>query len=539
MRGTDRRRTTPATRPDLTAPEEGPHRTDAPGDADAHRLDLGGLHAEEGFFLLRGAEQRPLPAVKGERTWRFCGTFRGSPRTLREAVLELIRSARRKVFVTSFLLGDDEVVDALAATADRLPGGVYVISELDGAGLARGLARLAAGDETSEEVREQAAAHRRRVGFLAGSGVRVRGHPNCPAAFVVVDDETAWLGTANLDTAAFTRLGEVGVVIGDTTEVDRLARLFARMWLSGCTLRMPDAGEDAEPVRHEGVPADFDVPVATVDTRPGVLWTGPDRRGVLDGVHDVIGRAERDLLLAGFTLNGMLGRPDLLVNPVAGAIGRGVRVRMLVRARNECDPHRRDAGLLHELGVEIVADDVNHANAVVADGRHGMLFTATFDAEHGMDAGPGAELGARLDGTGALDGLAGYLRHAIDTATRDYVYRPIARRLAEDLGASWQHRWPLPGEVAVRADPPVWQRLVDAARQDRQEPVLWRRNGGPVELLLGRTRLALRPHRDGEYRLDELGRADRTARDELARWWRAPGDGEQRGYCPAVLHRIS
>jgi hypothetical protein len=503
-------------------------------EVDRDRLDLGAVRTDEGFFLLRPAQQRPFTAApaNGERTWRFCGTFRGSPRSLREAVLELIRSARRKVFVTSFVLGDDEIVDALVATADRLPGGVYVISELTDPALGRGLAGLAAdGDATG--TGQRVAEQRRRLSFLTGHGVLVRGHEHCHASFVVVDDETAWLGTAYLDTDAFTRLGEVGVVTADAAEAGRLARFFARMWRSGCHLRLPEE-PGAAAVPREGGPVDFSVPVATVDTRPAVLWTDAGHRGVLDAAHDVVRRAERSLLLASFSLNGMLGRPDLLVNPLAEAIARGVRVEMLVRARNDCERHRRDAGLLRELGVRIVADDLNHANATVADDRHGMLFTAPFDTDRGLDAGGGVEVGARLDGTGALAGLAGYLRHAIDTATRDYAHRPTARRLDSDLAASWQHRWPLPTEITVHAEPRLWFRLADSAR----EPALWTRPpGGPLELRLGHARLALRERGESGYDLVELEPAARTAREELAHWWQGlTADGE-RGYCPAVLRR--
>jgi phosphatidylserine/phosphatidylglycerophosphate/cardiolipin synthase-like enzyme len=504
-------------------------------ETDPDRLDLGAIHASEGFFLLRSVEQRPFDgaAANGARTWRFCSTFRASPRSLREAVLELIRSARRKVFVTSFVLGDDEVADALVATANRLPGGVYVISELAEHRLRDGLARLPVGG--SADLSQRVAEQRRRLAFLVGRGVPVRGHEHCHAGFVVVDDDTALLGTANLDTDAFTRLGEVGVVTSDAAEVGRLARLFARMWLSGCTQRLPEAADTAVP--HDGVPVDFPVPVATVDTRPAVLWTDAEQRGVLDSVHDVVRRAERHLLLASARLGGMLGRPDLLVNPLAEAIARGVRVEMLVRAGNDGERHRRDAGLLRELGVHLVADDLNHANAAIADDRHGVLFSAPFDADRGLDAGGGIEVAARLDGTDALPGLAGYLRHALDTATREYVHRPTARRLNEELGASWQHRWPLPGEITVRADPRVWHRLVD---ESRPEPVLWTRPPGrPVELCLGRTRIALRQQRNTEYHVVELDRAGGTPGEELDRWWRTPDADGERGYCPAVLRRAS
>jgi PLD-like domain len=450
-------------------------------------------------------------------------------------VLELVRSARSKVFVTSRVLGDDELAEALAATAGRLTGGVYVITELDRHGPVTGMARPANGADSANssdgEVEPRVEVAGRRLVALAGRGVRVRGHRDCHARFVVVDDAVAWVGTANLASEAFDHVGEVGVVTTDDTEVGRLARLFARMWLAGCDRELPGArgGGFAEP--REPAPVSFRVPVAAEAQAPAVVWSDGETGGVLGSIHDVIGRAERRLLLASFSLNGMLGRPDLLINPLLDAIGRGVEVEMLVRAMNERDRHRRDAGLLTDLGVRIVADEANHAKAAVADDRHGVLFTPDFDAEGGLDAGNGLELAARLDGTPALPALARYLRHALDNATRHYLPKPTSRQLHDDLGTRWQHRWPLSFEIAVAAEARVWRQL----RAEAREPVLWTRQPGQhVELLAGDSRLRLRPSGGAVYHLEELPAPETPARERLARWWRTPPDGEC-GYCPAVL----
>jgi hypothetical protein len=72
----------------------------------------------------------------------------------------------------------------------------------------------------------------------------------------------------------------------------------------------------------------------------------------------------------------MADRPDLLLGPVAKAIARSVQVDLLLRGMNHRDRHRADAGLLHAMGVRVLADDLNHVKAVVADGHAGMLFSA-------------------------------------------------------------------------------------------------------------------------------------------------------------------
>src|SRR5205085_2884656 len=74
-------------------------------------------------------------------------TYWKSERTIRTELEAMIVEARRKVFIASFLLGDAALLDALAATASRLLGGVYVITQLDEQRLAKGLQELADGGD--------------------------------------------------------------------------------------------------------------------------------------------------------------------------------------------------------------------------------------------------------------------------------------------------------------------------------------------------------------------------------------------------------
>jgi cardiolipin synthase A/B len=505
---------------------------------DALRLDLGAIHASEGFFLSRTSAQEPFPASPDTdaATWRFCSTFRNSSaQTLRNAILDLIASARQKIFVTSFILGDDELIEALCDAANRLTGGVYVIVELSEQSLRKGLAVLADKEEKGQ-VNRKVEAEKKRFVSLTSRGVAVRGHENCHAKFVV-DDKVGWLGSANLETRAFTKVGEVGVVTDDPAEVNRLARLFARMWLQGSRYELPSTarGYNVED-RRDPVPARFAVPHPPLTLRPSVLWTSNTGQGLLESIHDIIGQAQRRLVLASWSLNGMADRPDLLINPLAKAISRGVQVEMFVRAMNERERHRRDAGLLHQVGVRIVADDLNHAKAVIADDQQGALFSANFDAEHGLDAGSGIEVGARLDGTPALDELARYLRHAMDNATRLYVHAPTSRELHDTLAEDWQQPWPLPAELTVHANPGTWKQL--ATQKD--EPVLWsQQRSDAIELLTSHGRLLLQVRAHGECQLAQLPSAEKQACEKLALWWRQRSAEAAHGYCPAVLELAS
>jgi len=183
--------------------------------------------------------------------------------------------------------------------------------------------------------------------------------------------------------------------------------------------------------------------------------------------------------------------------PVAKAIEKGVQVELLLRAQNRRDRHRRDAGLLHRLGVRVVADDLNHAKAVIADDRAAVLFSANFDADHGLDTG-GIEVGARLDSTSALPQMRHYFDHAIATATatREYIDHPTSQQLHERLAEKWQRPWPLANRINVQPQQDAWERLTDGTQNG---PVLWRREPGQaVELLAGVERFQLAPAKNSK-----------------------------------------
>jgi phosphatidylserine/phosphatidylglycerophosphate/cardiolipin synthase-like enzyme len=519
--------------------------------SDPECIDLGAIRSTEGFFLLRDHVEEPFPAAPpAEAGWRFCSTYRGSTPSLRDAVLDLIARAERKIFITSFILGDEALIEALAAAARRLTGGIYVISGLNEQSLRRGLAELADRGDRGRTITDKIEAEKKRFMSLTNEGIAVRGHENCHAKFVVVDDAIAWVGSANLETRAFTHVGEVGVVLDDPQAVSTLARLFARMWLADCRYELPafaDAYRVAERGDRPRVP--FAVPRPIVGEHASVVWTDdidesdcpadvPARRASLrTSIHEVIGSARHHLLLASFNLNKMGERPDLLLEPVSDAIRRGVRVELFVRALNTRDRHRRQAGLFHDLGVHVLADDTNHAKAAVADDARGLLFSANFDADFGLDPGSGMEVGARLDNTLALTELIRYLRHAMNCATRVYVPGPTARQLHDGLDASLSP-WLMPDELTVECDRETWREFAAATERG---PVIWqRKQGKPVALVAETRRLHLQPL-ERSFRLELGERTSRSVAEELALMTRgAPADERRKyeaGICTAVIRR--
>ncbi|GIJ27012.1 hypothetical protein Vqi01_21740 [Micromonospora qiuiae] len=511
------------------------------GAATPESLDLGAIAAPEGYFLLRDAPGQPfLGAPDTDPEYRHRFTYRGSVTSIRRTAIELIQAARHKIFLASFRIGDQELLDALFAAVDRLHGGVYVVTSWTEQSLRRDLSSVE--DVDGIDVQAQ----KKRFDELTRRGIALRGHEGCHAKFLIVDDSVALVSSANLETSALVdtdrpATGENGVLVGNPAEVDRLARFFTRLWFAGCTWAALPGGEYA---LHRRAPAASPVVAPPLAAGPGVIWTydgddadGPHReRGILAALHDVIGRARQELLLATFSLVGIRERPELLLDPLRRAMtAYDLDVRLLVRGRNNVPEHRADTAALAELGVTIHGDSATHAKGVIADGRYGALFSANFDAVHGMFSG--VEVGTRLDGRPVLAEARRYFRHAMEHANLSFASAPTQRELDEKLGARWRRRWPYGSRLTVSAADTDWRRLVDAAVTG---PVLWEEDQ-ELRLYVAHVVATLRPTHPARFALT-VAESPRDAATRMRDWYaERPGSGtarSKRGCCPAVLARL-
>jgi phosphatidylserine/phosphatidylglycerophosphate/cardiolipin synthase-like enzyme len=504
-------------------------------------LNLGALKLSEGFFLLRqpGVPRTPFaPRTGSEDSYQHVFTYEKSPQTIKEAAIKVIDSAQRKVFLASFLLGDTDLLNALYRAADRLGGGVYVISELSEASLRRGLAE---GESDYDPDHAYLRTHNKRFEDLTRRGIAVRGHADFHAKFIVADDREALVSSANLVSRAFDTTGENGAVVTDSVEAERLGRFFARLWGS-CTFESPPGPAYLVQDRPVTSPPCV-VPVPSAGPGNNLIWTYAGEHLILGALHDIIGRAERKLLLATYGLTRLVENPGLLIEPLQRAIeANGPEIAILVRARNNNAGHRRDATELAKLtGVTIYGDSKNHAKGAIADDTYGALFSANFDADHGLTSG--VEVGLRLDRTPALDEAIRYFEHAITCSDLVFETEPTQEEMSHRLGARWRRPWPLESSLRLRAEDSCWREFTASAAP----PVLYvQATDGTVDLLAGTSRFRIGPPDTAGVRSlsrqDQQGpSAARLLQQWLTRKWPGkppPGGPAAQGFCPALLERV-
>ena len=163
-------------------------------------------------------------------------------------------------------------------------------------------------------------------------------------------------------------------------------------------------------------------------------------------------------------------RPEILYDPVCRAIERGVRVRMLLRGRNNAESSRAEAAAFQAAGVEIYADTLTHAKGCLADRRVGSLFSANFMTTMGLTGG--MELGIRLDDTDALDEAWRYFEHYMAEADLELVVNPTAGDADDRLLADSLRRWPRPSDGHVTCSDQAWTQLAT-----HTGPALWEQDG--------------------------------------------------------------
>jgi phosphatidylserine/phosphatidylglycerophosphate/cardiolipin synthase-like enzyme len=521
--------------------------------ADRQAIVLADRVVPGGFFLPKTKAQARTPFaataprhatnIRHTTDIRHCCTYVGGGSTIRAELMEIIETAREKIFVATLYLSDTQVRQALLNAADRLRGGVYVLSALDDKGLDEAINKV----DDNTDIDKQT--EYRNFRALTTHGIYVRGYPGLHAKYVVADDRIALVSSANLVTRSFDRIGENGVVITEPAAVTSLARLFGRLWQESPWDMPPDAkGYAVEDPRRVGSRITINTPAGN-----GPLWTYSDRLTIKDAIYDIIKQAESDLVLATYSIANMtdslpkmVAHPELLFEPVCRAIEKGVRVRMLLRGRNNVRTSRIEATAFAEAGVEIYPDRLTHAKGVIADGRRGAIFSANFETGHGLTGG--IEVGVRLDETAALAEALYYYEHVMTEADMTFVRNARLGDLAERLENNEQpdsdrrrfHRWPLSCAIEVAADDASWKVL-----DEQHGPVLYERIGdGPITLFSGRHRWSLAPADDQIWILNRQddSRSQRRAVEVLDAWLtarRKPAKNVRRGLCPAMLLRKS
>ncbi|XXT18796.1 phospholipase D-like domain-containing protein [Sorangium sp. So ce429] len=330
------------------------------------------------------------------------GVWRTGPQLrFRDELVAALDGATEIALLSSFLLAEDRLADAMLRAAER---GVrlYVLT-----GSEQRIGKVVREDEVFEQ--RMAEQHKKLLDRLVGK-VLLRSAEHIHAKFLVVDPQTperarAWLSSANFNKALEDSV-ELGVAL-DPAGARALAACF--QWAFWC--------EAERELRGPGRLMEIRRQHPATPSRPAdsaVCATLQDGTALRDRVMALIHGARREILVASYGI----GAEHPAVKALIEAANRGVRVVVLTRPRRAVAP---GVAALTAAGISVLAHDKLHAKALCVDGQ-ALVMTANLEAQ-GLDKG--FDIGAVVSPDTAC-GVERTLREWADTFP--WVYRADATR---------------------------------------------------------------------------------------------------------------
>ncbi|WP_437972197.1 phospholipase D-like domain-containing protein [Sorangium sp. So ce260] len=410
---------------------------------DAARTVALGPERLAGMFFVPGApvlpawiDPNPLPGRTAAGPLVYLATTGPDPGApLRAALLDLIDHAEEKVFLASFLFADRAVTEALARKAERLRGGVYVLTALD-----RSFpADVGEPEDDEPGKREQIDRNRRLQHFdnlraLAKAGAWLRSAADLHAKLCVVDDRVAFVTSANATEAAYQKNPENGLLVRDPTLARELGRAFARVFLHRVTHQSPPAA-DLDVKEFRPAPGASWKPMVVRRPDAAVATIGRDEASLLHATLELINSARRELVLTAFSAVDLRDHPVGLA--LRAAIARGVRI-LAVFPPDDRRSDRRETGAwlfgdAPDGAVTVAGCPRTHAKAMIADGAHTLVWTGNLDGRHGYQ--DGFEVGLATDRPDIASAARAHVIALALAASHRAVFNPTPNTLADAYGA--------------------------------------------------------------------------------------------------------
>lgn len=295
----------------------------------------------------------------------------GRRRELAGAVVALLGEARERIVVSSFLLADRAVEDAILAAAER-GARVYVLLASE--------ARLGREERDGEFDREVLEQHKAMLQRLGGH-VLFRSAPHFHAKVVVIDPHTRPAGlllSANLTTEALERNEELAVTLTPAEAVEVTSYLRWAMWESAEheLVDPEDRFKSATPLGKVTHPAGA----------AGVVVTTAHAGSIREELLRLIDHAESRVIVSSFGWD----KDHEVVRRLCARAREGLDVTVLARMRPSAMPALL---ALAEAGAAVFAYRWLHAKAIWTDANQALVMSANLQAD-GLDHG--FELGLRL-----------------------------------------------------------------------------------------------------------------------------------------------
>ena len=364
----------------------------------------------------------------------------GRNRELANRIVSMLAGAREKAVLSSFLLADREVEDAILAAAERKVR-VYVLLASE--------ARLDVEDADGEFEKAMRDQHEEMLVRLGGYAL-FRSAPHFHAKFVLADPGrgagAGLLLTANLTKEALERNEELGVVLtpNEAEDVFRLARWAFWEYAEHELIDPEDRFRSVKPLGFVEHP------------KPShILATTSEVRQLRDKATALIEGASEELVVSSFGWD----KDHEIVEFLCVRAREGLPVTVLARVRENQTPALL---ALAESGANVLGFKWLHAKALCADNDKALVMSANLQPD-GLDRG--FELGVPLEG-----GRAGEARARLHEWSKAARWELMSSPTLGDIeGEALLWRGNQLSEIAVEKERHIDLGSVTAASADKLE----------------------------------------------------------------------
>ena len=323
----------------------------------------------------------------------------GKRRQLTESILEMIRTAKSYIKISSFVMEDQMVVDELRSVAYSGKVAVFVISNRN----KREDEEYISTKEKKDVVdAEGIHAHRMFLQRMYYSGVHVRLLDNLHAKFIIADGQKGVLMSANIASNSLNKNVETGISVeGD--DLKSLELVFDTMYNYADIVQFVQS-DRSDVVKmsvkklpnqiFEGIKGNIRL---TAISRNQTNLSECKQTSIYDSIIKIIDESESFVYIVAWVFKDKRGVLSKLKYAIDRAAKRGVKVALLYNDKGNAANKEIQQKYIYEMGrmgCDAYSVMNNHSKCVLSE-KSGMLFTANIDGNNGLLEG--FEVGCLLD----------------------------------------------------------------------------------------------------------------------------------------------
>lgn len=323
----------------------------------------------------------------------------GKRRELTESILEMIRTAKSYIKISSFVMEDQMVVDELRSVAYSGKVAVFVISNRN---KREDEEYISTKDKKGIVDAEGIHAHRMFLQKMYYSGVHVRLLDNLHAKFIITDGQKGVLMSANIASNSLNKNVETGITVeGD--DLNSLELVFDTMYNYADIVQFVQS-DRSDVIKmsvkklpnqiFDGIKGNIRL---TAISRYQTNLSECKQTSIYNSIIKIIDESESFVYVVAWVFKDKRGVLSKLTYAIDRAAKRGVKITLLYNDKGNSankDIQQKYIYEMGRIGCDAYPVTNNHSKCVLSD-KGGMLFTANIDGNNGLLEG--FEVGCMLD----------------------------------------------------------------------------------------------------------------------------------------------